>query len=174
MRTRALAHIPSKENLQQAIAEDLTTHQDSLSVPSPFTGIEDDSGSQGLAGDDSGSLTTNPDAFGTYRVYAQEPITFPSEPGTLNTICDMESTSSYRPAGVILNQGALRTETEIRPYFHPFSNPSAAAMMVGHHSGTSSIFSVHQTNRIAHLLGRLGSDINPMDLNNFDATRESN
>lgn len=57
------------------------------------------------------------------------------------------------------------------PYYHPFSNPSAAAMMVAHHSGTS-VQSVQKTTQIAHILGSLGSDLNALDLGNFNATLE--
>jgi len=62
-------------------------------------------------------------------------------------------------------------DTQNTPYYHPFSNPSAAAMMVAHHSGTS-VQSVQKTTQIAHILGSLGSDLNALDLGNFNATLE--
>jgi hypothetical protein len=58
------------------------------------------------------------------------------------------------------------------PYYHPFSNPSAAAMMAAHYSGTP-LQSAQKTTLIAHNLGCLGSDLNPSDLCNFDIARET-
>jgi hypothetical protein len=57
------------------------------------------------------------------------------------------------------------------PYYHPFSNPSAAAMMVAHHSGTH-LQSVQQTTQTAHILGGLGLDLNPMNLSDFNVALE--
>jgi hypothetical protein len=57
------------------------------------------------------------------------------------------------------------------PYYHPFSNPSAAAVMVAFHSGTP-MLSEQRITQIAHILGSLGSDLNPVDLANFDAALE--
>jgi hypothetical protein len=45
-------------------------------------------------------------------------------------------------------------------------------MMVAHHSGTP-LQSVQKTTEIAHILGSLGSDLNPLDLVNFDARLEN-
>jgi hypothetical protein len=61
---------------------------------------------------------------------------------------------------------------EATPYYHPFSNPSAAAMMVAHHSGTV-VKSAQQTTEMAHILGSLGSDLDPLDLSNFNAALEN-
>jgi hypothetical protein len=58
------------------------------------------------------------------------------------------------------------------PYYHPFSNPSAAAMMAAHHSGALTQ-SAQKTTEIAHILGSLGSDLNSIDLVNFDASLEN-
>jgi hypothetical protein len=44
-------------------------------------------------------------------------------------------------------------------------------MMVAHHSGTP-MLSVQKTTEIARILGSLGSDLNPVDLSNFDAALE--
>jgi hypothetical protein len=79
--------------------------------------------------------------------------------------------------GIALNrsdQGPLQDHPDLQrgPYYHPFSNPSAAALMVIHHLG-SPVQSVQQTTWMARILGSLGSDLSPVDLSNFDAALEN-
>jgi Plavaka transposase len=164
MRT-ALAHIPSKESLNrnppQAIGTDLDP-TDPLDVPSPGTTGPHMACDDSL--DDSAPVTTtDADCFGVFRVYGRKPLFDP-----LPSLEPTDSRSDCRP-GTAPNQGPAH---QIEPYYHPFSNPSAAAMMVAHHSGTS-VQSLQQTTQNARILGSLGSDLNPIDLINFDATREN-
>jgi hypothetical protein len=165
MGTAALAHIPSKgiRNPPQAIV-DPTFDPDSLGDPGPATGVEDISGS--YAGseesnidalDGSEPVTTNTDRFGVYRVYTRKPLYHdPVQSRSPNTL-------AHGDAGTSRNQGLPHPEMQTIPYFYPFSNPSAAAMMVAHHSGTP-VQSVQQTTQITRILGSLGSDLDPLDL----------
>jgi hypothetical protein len=167
MRT-ALAHIPSKErgNPPQ-VTVDPISHSGSLGDPSPATTDIDENCGSHMASDEStldssAPVITDPDCFGIYRVYARKPLCDPLQYRTLNTHCG---------TGIPQNHGTVHTENRTTPYYHPFSNPSAAAMMVTHHSGTS-VQSIQQTTQIAHVLGSLGSDLDPMDLGNFNAALE--
>jgi hypothetical protein len=58
------------------------------------------------------------------------------------------------------------------PYYHPFSNPSAAAMMVAHYLGGPTQ-SLQQTTQIARILAGLGSDLSASDLGNFNPAVEN-
>ena len=173
MRTVALAHIPSKENRIPA-AQGTVVHPDALGIPDLDAGVDDNSESRSACDepplDDAGVVTTEPDRFGIYRIYARKPLYDPSQYGSLNTPCDALSGSNCRP-GITPNQGRPHLDMQATPYYHPFSSPSAAAMMVAHHSG-GPVQSIQQTNRIAHILGSLGPDLNPMDLATFDAALE--
>ena len=175
MRTTALAHIPSKENRNppQAVGGPIT-QPDPLEIPSLDTGAED-SGFQ-ATGDDSPlerpeSLTTDADCFGVYRMYARKPLHDPSDHSSLNTHSRNTRSRSDCQPGTSPNQGAPGTSIQNTPYYFPFSNPSAAAMMVAHHSGTP-MQSIQKTTQIAHILGSLGSDLNPSDLITFNAALE--
>jgi hypothetical protein len=168
----ALAHIPSKENQNppQAIADPISHPQgDSLGLTSPAPDMED-SGSQAM-GDESPpghleALTTNANSFGIYRVYSRKPVHDCSMCLSPNTRCDVHHAHGDTQA---LGQ---HSGIQATPYYHPFSNPSAAAMMVAHHSGTHTL-SGQQTTRIARILGSLGSDLNHLDLCDFDAALEN-
>jgi len=111
---------------------------------------------------------TDADNFGIYWVYAQMPIHEPSQQstdtGSPNTNFDSQANNNCRP-GTAPNQGSLHLDT---PYYHLFSNPLAAAMMLVLHSGIS-VQSLRQTTQITCILRGLGSDLNPLDLSNFDA-----
>jgi hypothetical protein len=69
------------------------------------------------------------------------------------------------------NNPNTRSDSE-NPYYYPFSNPTAAAMMVTHHLGTP-IQSAEKTTAIAHTLACLGSDLSILDLGNFDTAVEN-
>ena len=183
MRTAALAHIPSKENQNnpQSIADPISPgHQsESLGIPGQATGAEEDSDSQASSNESllehPGSLTTDADCFGVYHVYSRKPL---RDPIMIlpNTRSDTQSLHPADPGAVCQpetsqTQGAPRTDMENSPYYHPFSNPSAAAMMIAHHSGTQ-VQSVQKTTQIARTLGSLGADLNHLDLINFDAALE--
>lgn len=112
--------------------------------------------------DNSAPIETDADSFGIYRVYSRKPIYHPipchDVPG--------------HQLGKSLNHGSFHTDIQTTaPYYHPFSNPSAAAMMAAHHSGTP-LQSAQKTALIAHILGSLGSDLNALDLSNFDIAQE--
>jgi Plavaka transposase len=173
----ALAHIPSKErrNPPQVIVDPIS-HPHSMDISSPaITGIDenhmtcDDADESPL--DDSAPETNNADCFGIYRMYARKPLRDPLQRTDPNMPCDTLPSSECRPA-IVPNQGPPHLDLETMPYYHPFSNPSAAAMMVAHHSGAL-VQSLQQTTQIAHILGSLGSDLSPLDLSNFDATVEN-
>jgi hypothetical protein len=139
---KALARAPSRENLAASCPG-------SPSVSSPASsGVDTPRNDLGLE-----PIVSDPDCFGIYQVYSRN---VKPPPGTLhdNDPIDTQST----PATI--------------PYYHPFSNPSAAAMMVTHHLGTP-LQSVAKTTQIANILGSLGSDLNYLDLLNFDATLEN-
>ena len=181
MRTAALAHIPSKDNQNPPqVTVGSMSHPNSPGVPSsPASGIDDNPRSH-TAGDNSlldeaqaPALITNADNFGVYRMYARKPIHEPSQQSSTNTNFDPQSNTNCQ-SGTAPNQGPLHLDmqTTDMPYYHPFSSPSAAAMMLAHHSGMS-VQSLRQTTRIAHTLGDLGSDLNPLDLSNFDAAVEN-
>jgi hypothetical protein len=173
MRTVALAHIPSKENRNppQAIVDPISQQPDAMGVPSPATGVETP-GSHAASNDlhtmdDSEPITSKADCFGVYRVYPRHPIRDPLQHGNLNTDCDTRASQNQGPPGP-----HQHPEMQSIPYYHPFSNPSAAAMMVAHHTGTP-VQSEQQSNQIAHILGSLGLDLDPGDLVDFDAEREN-
>jgi hypothetical protein len=130
MRT-ALAHIPSKECLNRNPPQAIGTvtdldPTDPLDVPSLAT-IE--SQSSDMACDDPHNsvpvTTTDTDCFGVYRVYDRKSLFDP-----LPSLEPTDSGSDCQP-GTPPNQGPPH---QIEPYYHPFSNPSAAAMLVPHHS----------------------------------------
>jgi hypothetical protein len=175
--TRALAHIPSEEYRRQAIVDPMA-QSDALGIPSPATGIEEDPRSQATGDksplDHSESLTTNASVC---RVYARKPLQDPLRPNTrrsdAHALDPAESSSDFRPR-TAPNQGSFHSDIQTSgtaPYYHPFSNPSAAVMMVAYHSGTRLQFA-QQITLIARLLGSLGSDLNTLDLGNFDAALE--
>jgi len=175
MRTVALAHIPSKGNLNPTQATvDPVFQPDALGISSPTTGVEEDSGSQ-VTGDESppDAATTDADCFGVYRVYARKPINDPIQCTSrdAHSLVLGESRSEGQ-VGTAANQGPPRPDMQATPYYHPFSNPSAAAMMVAHHIGTH-MQSVQKTTEHAHILASLGSDLNPLDLGCFDAALEN-
>jgi hypothetical protein len=158
----ALAHVPSKEK-QPAPREVIISRPGSPAVSS-LAGSDEE-----VPPDDPGllaTITTTADCFGLYRVYARKPL----QSNNANTRNDTTSSDS-RP-GRAPNQGSLAVESEDKPYYFPFSSPSAAAMMVTHHLGTS-VQSVEKTTQIASILGSLGSDLDPLDLLNFSATVEN-
>lgn len=178
----ALAHIPSKDirNPSQAIVNHPASHPGSLGSSGRTTGTEGDS-ERYAAGecpppDDPESVTTNTDSFGVYRVYSRKPLHDPVQSSTPRRrdeySVDIVNSSSDRQPGATSTQGRPHQDMQDIPYHHPFSNPSAAAMMVAHHSGTS-VQSIHQTTQMAHILGSLGSDLNPLDLSNFNAALEN-
>jgi hypothetical protein len=107
-------------------------------------------------------VTTIIDHFGVYHLYAQKSLT----QGPVHI-----EDSNRQPA---LNQGHFLTDVQTtgKPYYHPFSNPSAAAMMVAHHFGTV-VQSIQHTTQIAHILGSLGSDLNLLDLISFNAAQKN-
>ena len=73
-----------------------------------------------------------------------------------------------------LNQGPPMPgwpDMQTTPYYHPFSSPLAAAMMVAHHSGVP-MQSSCKTDQTAHLLGSLGSELNASDLLDFSIAIE--
>jgi len=166
MRTTALAHIPLKENQNppQVVGSQII-QPNSLGISSPATGTEEDPGSQAI-GDK--SLTTDADYFGVYNVYPWKPLRDPILPNTCSDPAD--SRADYQPEMSPI-QGIPHTDMENTLYYHPFSNPSVAAMMVAHHSGTH-VQSAQKMTQIAHILGSLGSDLNPVDLSNFNVTLE--
>ena len=158
-----LAHVPSKEReIQLPAVENSTATASDTSSP-----VAIDLESQL----DDQATTSDPNCFGVYRVYAQKPVYAP-------LLCDNPNMRSDSPipdgppetSSVI--QGPPHLDEQTGPYFHPFSNPSAAAMMIAHHSGALTQ-SLGQTTRIAHILGSLGSDLDPDDLLNFDAIVEN-
>ena len=116
------------------------TGPDSQNVDTLDTGKEDHLGSQ-ATGDESSaghseSLTTDADCFGVYRVYARKPTQDPSQSSGPNTPRDVQSNpDADRCPGTVPAQGPLHLDAETTPYYRPFSNPSAAAMMVSHHLG---------------------------------------
>ena len=72
------------------------------------------------------------------------------------------------------NQGPPRhdrPDMQTTPYYHPFSNPSGAAMMVTHHSEIP-MQSLCKTDQITHLLGGLKLELNTSDLLNFSIAVE--
>ncbi|KAI0258587.1 hypothetical protein BC834DRAFT_1045792 [Gloeopeniophorella convolvens] len=105
------------------------------------------------------SVSTAIDDFGLFRMYPQQPLVIPEQ--------DISSRTLYnapRPPKV-LNEANF-------PYYYPFSNPAAAATMVSHHSG-SHVKSARETQRHARLLGSLGVDLDPADLDNFVYDRKT-
>lgn len=180
MSRTALSHIPSKETQARpstpgnADGESIT-HPDADNNTGSESNVTRDGSPSHVDDLVSSEWTTIPDQFGIFRVYSQKPIQDPLESVTLSTICDAPSLvracdhpdSDGRP-GNASNQGPPQDT----PYYHPFSNPSAAAMMVAHHSG-SPVQSVQQTTELAHILGSLGSDLSATDLTRFDASLEN-
>jgi hypothetical protein len=162
----ALAHVPSKEKQSRPqTTAVLMSHPGANSLGDPSLGT-DDSGSQ-TASDDSSldqTVTTDPDSFGIYRVYAWKPL---REPSTLNTHCDAHTEDSSLSS----NHGP-ETGMQTTPYYYPFSNPSAAAIMVGHYSG-GPVLSKDKMTKLARTLGSLGFDLDPVDLCNFDTALET-
>lgn len=147
------------------------SHCNSPGVSSPATGVDTSHATGNNSPlDDAQAVTTNADNFGVYRVYTRKPIYEPSQRSTGDPITNFEPQSdTNRRPGTAPNQGPLHLD---KPYYHPFSNPSAAAMMLAHHSGVP-VQSLQQTTWIAHTLGALGSDLSPLDLSNFDAAVEN-
>jgi hypothetical protein len=176
MRTTALAHIPSKEN---RLPPQVIVNPDSPGVFNPATGVDENSGADTARDespdDNAETVTTDADAFGVYRVFTRKPV---YDPLHSNTHCDsdglsldpVESGSDSRTR-TTPNQGPPHPEIQTTPYYHPFSNPTAAAAMVAHHSGTP-VKSIQETTKMLRIIGSLGSDINPVDLVNFDGTLE--
>jgi hypothetical protein len=173
-RTAALAHIPSKENRNppQAIVD-----PDSQGVLNPAPGVDGNSGSDAARDetrhDDAEAVTTDADSFGVYCIYAQKPFYGPLQCRSHDArpLAPGDSSSDCR-LGSAPNQGPFHPDMQNAPYYHPFSTPSAAAMMIAHHSGTP-LQSEQKTTQIAHILGSLGPDLNPLDLCNFDAALEN-
>jgi hypothetical protein len=168
MTRTALAHVPSKERPIPPPAVETST-ADASDTSSP---VATDLGSQ-LDDQGLGEITTDADCFGIYRVYARKPVYSPLPYDDVNVHTDSPSPDGQlegpEPSSTFLGPPHLE---QTGPYFHPFSNPSAAAVMVAHHSG-SLTQSLGQTTRIAHILGSLGSDLDPDDLLAFDATLEN-
>ena len=172
MRTVALGHIPSKEiqtrNPPQEIMEPVS-HPDSLGLPSMTSGIEEGSSSQATSNESlldlSESLTTNADNFGVYRVYARKPLHALPQCGNLNTSSDFRLDTAP-------NQGPPHLDMQTLPYYHPFSNPSAAAMLAIHHLGASSTRSINHTNGMANILVGLDTELSISDLSKFSAAVE--
>jgi hypothetical protein len=167
MRTEALAHIPSKETFNRNPPQSISDQLDALGMPSPTAGVEETSGSQATSTrndsesplDDLEGLRTDTDCFGVYRVYARKP---------LYSLSQFSSPDTHH----VTQSGPPDLDTLTTPYYHPFSNPSAAAMMVIHHLGSSTL-SLQRTSDIAHILGGLGSDLSLLDLTNFNAAVEN-
>ena len=140
--------------------------------PSPTSSMDENSGSHMACDDgsqartppdDSAPITTTADRFGIYRVYTRKPTYDPSDCGI----------SDSQP-GTCRNQGLAPPRPEAQastPYYHPFSNPTAAAMMVAHHLG-GPVQSEQKTDQIARILASLGSELNHLDLSNFKTAVE--
>ena len=111
---------------------------------------------------------TDSDHFGVYYVYPRKPLRDPSQTSDPNALYDDLSGSHSN----IPNQGPLHSNVQNLLYYHPFSNPSAAAMMALHHLGGPTL-SCQQIICIAHTLGDLYSDLSDQDLRNFSATVET-
>ena len=106
---------------------------------------------------DDQTTTSDPKCFGIYWVYAQKPVYAPLLYDNLN----MGSHSPIlndTPETLSVIQSFPHLDEPTEPYFHPFSNPLAAVMMIAHHSGALTQ-SLGQTTRIAHILESLGSDL---------------
>lgn len=159
----ALAHIPSKENRNAP-----RTTVESISQLGPdLDSLGGESGSEATASSDDSSLdhsdslvTSNTNCFGIYRIYTRKPVYDPLQ------------NSIHERSAPLAGEGPPHSDMQTMPYYHPFSNPSAAAMMVAHHSGTP-LQSIQKTTSIAHILGSLGEDLDPLDLCNFNATLEN-
>ena len=172
-------HIPSKEirNPPRAVVEPSSNDGlDSQDVATLGARVEVEDSESQTTGDESSpahsdSLTTHTDHFGVYRVYARKPLRVPlqsSDPPDLYPLCDDLSSSHSQ----VPNQGPLRSSTQPVPYYLPFSNPSAAAMMVIHHLGGPTQ-SRQQSTHISSILGDLYSDLSDLDLRNFNTTTET-
>lgn len=164
MRT-ALAHIPSKERQDQPQAQS-NPHSESSGVFIPDTDvISDNSPSQATspaAQADDESLTTHADRFGVYRVYPRKPLAE-----------NPQSSSNHQPGTLATPPGPDSPDTQSTPYYHPFSNPLAAAMMLAHHSGGSSTLSAQRTNETARILASMSAEATLSDLANFNTRVEN-
>ena len=125
---------------------DLMSHPNFSEVPtsSPATSIDNNPISH-TAGDNSPfdeaqapTLTTNTDIFGIYWVYAWKPIHKPLQQSSTNTGFDMQSNTNSQ-LGTAPNQEPLHMDMQTTDmlYYHPFSSPLAAAVMLAHYSGVS-------------------------------------
>ncbi len=173
----ALAHIPSKENQNPPQAsEDPISHPESFGNHGLATGVQTGSASHtpndGSLREDLAPITTDIDNFGVYRVYARTPICDPLQCSDARPQAPGDFSSDSRQE-TACNRGPINPNMQATaPYYHPFSNPSAATMMAAHYSGTP-LQSAQKTTLFAHILGSLGSDLDPSDLCNFNITREN-
>jgi len=169
----ALAHIPLKETLNRnpPLAEAIVDHDsDDVLNPGSDTTRND---SESLL-NDADTVTTDHNCFGVYCVYARKPIYDPLECPSPNAhaLLPGASGSVSRPR-TGPNQGPFHPDLETMvPYYHPFSNPSAVAMIVAHYLG-GSVQSLRKTSEIAHILEHLYSDLSPLDLCKFDTAVEN-
>jgi len=181
MRTVALSHIPLKENqIRPQAITDTVSHPGSLGVSSPASiGTDEDSHTETHMDceesplDISAPVTTDANCFGVYHVYGWKLLYNPMQCANydLHSLEAIDPRDDYQ-LGMPSNSGSLHPDIQATLYYHPFSNLSVAAMMVTHHLGTS-LQSLQKTTDIAHILGNLGSDLNPNDLLNFDAALEN-
>jgi hypothetical protein len=139
MQTIALAHIPLKEN---RLPPQVIVNPDSLGDFNPATGVDENSGSD-TARDESRdnnteTVTTDFDPFGVYCIFTQKLV---YDPLHLNTHCNSDGHSlnsvesgSDSHMRTTPNQGPPHSEIQTTPYYHPFSNLTAVAAIVAHHS----------------------------------------
>lgn len=175
---RALAHIPSKENENslQAVADEIS-HPSSLGDPSPATtSVDENCGSRVACDksplDGSAPVMTNADRFGVHCVFDRRPLYDPlqSRYWDVHSLEPTDPSSDCRP-GASPNQSPPHPDMQTTPYYHPFSNPSAAAMMVAYHLGNH-VQPAQRVTQFARILGSMGSDLNPLDLSDFDGFLE--
>lgn len=171
----ALAHIPLKENQNHLLA--IASLSGPPDTASPVTtNMNETCGSLATHDesylDDSESIITITDCFGMYQLYSHKLLHNPSHCSSLNTDCDSQSISDCQLRTVQNQESCLDMQTVTTPYYFPFSNLSATAMMVAHHSGTP-VQSAQQTTNVAHILESLGPDLNPLHLCNFNTALEN-
>ena len=147
MQMAALAHIPSKDNWDPPqVTVDSMSHPNfpKVSISTPATNIDDNPISHAAGNnspfDEAQAPTpiTNADNFGIYWVYAQKPLHEPLQQISTNTSFKPQSNTNSQP-GTAPNQGPIHMDMQMTdtPYYHTFSSPSAAMVMLAHYTGAS-------------------------------------
>ncbi|KAI0264766.1 hypothetical protein BC834DRAFT_970690 [Gloeopeniophorella convolvens] len=147
-----LAHLPAAVSSPAA----------SPSPPPPTEVAESSDGSA----PPSTTYTTEPNQFGLFCKYPRAPFNDPDQRLELGDLCDPGPLRAQVPAKNNLPQA------KDKPYYYPFSSPTAAVRMVSHYD-TTVLKSARDLVADSHALGALGKELSYQDLLDLNVEREN-